>query len=334
MAEDRFPLLLEGTAKDYLWGGRRLIDDYGRHSGSEAMAEYWGCSTHPDGISRAVGGVFDGERLNDILAAHRQYLGTNHTGTVGTLPGDLPILVKLIDAMDDLSIQVHPDDGFAARFENGQRGKNEFWYILDAEPGAELIYGFYDDITRDEAEEALQDGTIGNYVQRVPVRKNDLFYVEAGTVHAICRGIVLAEIQESSNLTYRLYDYGRRDKNGLPRELHTDKALQVMKLSGSPQPRQPMRLIRYIPGIAEEFLFRCAYFEVHRLLLSAENGNGAVFGSDSTSFEVLLCIDGDGSVYAEGMDRIRFGRGDFMFIPAGSVRMRLEGNASFLRIHC
>ncbi len=334
MADSRYPVLLKGAAKDYLWGGRRLIEEYGRLPEEGIMAEYWGCSTHPDGISTAAGGPFEGMELTDILAAHPEYFGTNNASDAGAASGQLPILVKLIDAMEDLSIQVHPDDAFAAVHENGGRGKNEFWYILDAEPGAELIYGFYDDVAPAEAREALQNGTIGNYVQRVPVSRNDLFYVEAGTVHAVCRGIILAEIQESSNLTYRMYDYGRRDKNGKPRELHLDRAMQVMRLTKSPQPRQPMRLIRYIPGIAEEFLFRCAYFEVHRLLLSAETGSGAPYRSGETSFEVLLCIDGEGTITAEGMERIRFYRGDFLFVPAGSVPLRLNGKASFLRIHC
>ncbi|MBR2122405.1 MAG: class I mannose-6-phosphate isomerase [Lachnospiraceae bacterium] len=334
MGDERFPFLLSGVSKEYIWGGTKLIREYARPGSWDTMAEYWECSTHPDGISRAASGRFKGEALDVILRSHPEYIGHKAVLADSRHEGSLPILVKLIDATQDLSIQVHPDDDFAMIHENGQRGKSEFWYILETEPDAGLIYGFYRDITPDTLRKALQGGTVSNYVQRVPVSRDDIFYVEAGTVHAICAGTVLAEIQESSNLTYRLYDYDRTDKNGLKRELHIDKAMQVLDYSASPQPRQPMRLIRYIPGMAEEFLFRCRYFEVARLLVLADTDPGAGHRSGPGSFEILLCIDGAGRLSAPGMDDIAFAKGDCIFIPAGSVPMKLFGHGSLLKIHC
>ena len=334
MADRRFPFLLSGVSKEYIWGGTKLIREYGRQGVRDTMAEYWGCSTHPDGVSRSASGAFEGETLDVILRSHPEYIGEKNVLAASRLEGSLPILVKLIDATQDLSIQVHPDDDYAMRFENGQRGKSEFWYILEADPGAGLIYGFYRDIPPETLGRALEEGTVLNYVQKVPVRRDDIFYVEAGTVHAICAGTVLAEIQESSNLTYRLYDYDRKDKDGRKRDLHIDKAMQVLDFSSSPQPRQPMRLLRYVPGMAEEFLYRCRYFETARLLVLTDTDPGAELKSGPGSFEILLCTEGKGRLCAPDMEDISYAKGDCIFIPAGSVPMKLYGRSSLLRIHC
>ena len=330
----RCPVKLGGCVKDYLWGGSRLIRDYGARSDSGTAAELWECSVHPDGESVICSGAYAGTSLREYLEKHPDHICIPGSRNMELGEDGFPVLVKLIDAADDLSIQVHPDDAYARIHENGSRGKSEFWYILDAEPGAELVYGFYRDISREELDRALEDRSITNYVQRVPVRKNDVFYVKAGTVHAVCRGIVLAEVQETSNLTYRLYDYERRDKNGALRPLHIEKAREVIDLSRSPEPRQPMRLIRYAPGVAEEFVFRCQYFEIHRLLVSAEEGEAAIHRSGDTSFEVLLCTEGEGTIAADGMEDIGFSRGSCFFVPAASEKMKISGKGEFLLIHC
>ena len=185
------------------------------------------------------------------------------SGALSEPSGELPILIKLIDAKKDLSVQVHPSDAYARENENGQLGKTEMWYVLDAKKDAKLIYGLYHDVTKEQLRRSIEDGTVEKYLQKVPVKKNDLFYIEAGTIHAIGAGVLVAEIQESSNLTYRLYDYDRVGKDGKKRELHIDKALETADLNASAEPRQPLRVLKYRRGCASELLCRCKYFEVY-----------------------------------------------------------------------
>lgn len=321
------PFLLKPAGKDYLWGGHRLNTDFGKHIPMEPLAETWECSTHPDGPCTVSDGVHSGKTLTEVLGKHPEYLGTHPR-----IRGELPILVKLIDADRDLSVQVHPDDDYAKIHENGSLGKTEMWYVLDAVPGARLVYGFRHDMTREGLRESLGDGTIEKHLQKVKVHRDDVFYIEAGTVHAIGAGVLVAEIQENSNLTYRLYDYHRVDKNGVPRPLHVEKALQVANLCGSAEPRQPMRVLRYHRGCAAELLCRCRYFQVERLLLNVE-GPSVEIRTKGNSFQVLLCTDGDGALSWEGRE-IAFRRGDCMFLPADSVPMKLGGRAQLLKIGC
>lgn len=320
------PFLLKPAFKDYLWGGDRLRSEYHKETDLSPLAESWECSTHPDGTSLAL---IDQKEIpmTEVLKRHPEILGT-HPRTRDTLP----ILIKLIDAKMDLSVQVHPDDDYARIHEQGSLGKSEFWYVLEAEPGASLVYGFSQDVTEEQIRQGIADGTIQKYLQKVPVRRNDVFFVQAGTVHAIGKGIVIAEIQESSNLTYRLYDYSRRDRNGNLRELHIDKALDVLNLHSSAEPVQPMRLLNYQPGFASEFLTRCRYFQVERILLSAEASEVSYY-TDSSSFEVLMCVQGQGELKGTEL-RIPFGKGDTVFVPADSEKMRFTGKAELLRTRC
>ncbi len=326
------PFLLLPAGKDYLWGGTRLHDDFGKDLPISPLAETWECSTHPDGQSVAACGPFKGKMLGEILKEHPEYLGSHSLQLTGGKP-ELPILVKLIDAERDLSVQVHPDDEYALKNE-GQPGKTEMWYVLAARKGAELIYGFNQDVDALRVRKALENDTIGNYLNHVPARKDDVFFIPSGTVHAIGSGILLAEVQQNSNLTYRLYDYHRLDKNGKPRTLSVDKALAVADLHSSALPRQPMRLLHYRNGSASEMLSRCRYFRVDRFLLNTEmNRELALFQTGSNSFHVLLCTDGCGVIFGED-SMMNFFRGDCIFIPASSGKLRLHGRACLLDISC
>lgn len=320
------PFLLKPAFKDYLWGGDRLRSEYHKETDLSPLAESWECSTHPDGTSLAL---IDHKEIpmTEVLKRHPEILGT-HPRTRDTLP----ILIKLIDAKKDLSVQVHPDDDYARIYEHGSLGKSEFWYVLEAEPGASLVYGFSQDVTEEQIRQGIADGTIKKYLQKVPVKRNDVFFVQAGTVHAIGKGIVIAEIQESSNLTYRLYDYNRRDRNGNLRELHIDKALDVLNLHSSAEPVQPMRLLNYQPGFASEFLTRCRYFQVERILLNSE-ASEVSYRTDSSSFKVLMCVQGQGVLKGKKL-RIPFRKGDTIFVPADSEKMRFTGKAELLRTRC
>ncbi len=323
------PFMLAPVGKDYLWGGSRLNDDFAKNIDMSPLAETWECSTHPDGASIVASGEFTGKTLRDVLKSHPEFIGT-HPET----SGELPILIKFIDAKKDLSVQVHPDDEYAREHENGSLGKTEMWYVLDAAKGARLIYGFYNDTDEETIRRSLEQGTIEKYLRKVPIQKDDVFFIPAGQVHAIGAGALIAEIQESSNLTYRLYDYDRTDKNGNKRELHIDKALRVANLKRSGEPKQPMRVLKFRPGIASEFLCRCKYFEVSRLLLNTERVRESVsIQAGSNSFRVLLCTEGCGMYFWDG-GSLPFYKGDCLFLPADSVSVRMHGAAQLLEVSC
>ncbi|MGN1097777.1 MAG: mannose-6-phosphate isomerase, class I [Clostridia bacterium] len=320
--------MLKPTGKDYLWGGRRLNDEFAKGIDMEPLAETWECSTHPDGPCTVVTGEHQGRRLDEVLRERPEYLGTHPA-----VKGELPILIKFIDAKKDLSVQVHPNDDYAGKYENGQLGKSEMWYVLDAAKDAHLIYGFCHDTDKEAVRKSIEDGTLEKYLQKVRIKKGDLFYIEAGTVHAIGAGALIAEIQENSNLTYRMYDYDRVDKNGKKRELHIEKALEVADLHGSAEPVQPMRVLKYRQGCASELLCRCKYFEVYRMLLNTERCRTMVgYRADSMSFRVLLCINGCGTMVMDDGDSINIFKGDCIFFPADSVKVRLHGMAEFLDV--
>ncbi len=334
------PILLKPAGKDYLWGGSRLNDDFAKNIDMSPLAETWECSTHPDGPSIAASGAFEGETLSEVLKEHPEFLGTHpafrmRSAGVPVNEGELPILIKLIDAKRDLSVQVHPSDAYAYEHENGQLGKTEMWYVLDATPDASLVYGFSRDITEEELRNSIQNGQLQKYLQKVKVQRDDVFYIEAGTVHAIGAGTLVAEIQENSNLTYRMYDYNRVDRDGNLRKLHIDQALQVADRSASSAPRQPLRVLKYQKGCASELLCRCKYFEVERLLVNTERHRGLVpLQAGSNSFQVLLCTRGCGLLFMEDGGYLPIFKGDCIFIPADSVPMRLHGKMQMLKVHC
>lgn len=322
------PILLSPAAKDYLWGGTRLNDDFNLNLPLFPLAEAWVCSTHPDGESRLTS---TNQPLSEAFREHPEWLGS-HVLEVTDGKSELPILIKLIDAKQDLSVQVHPDDEYAQKFE-GQWGKTEMWYVLSARKDAELVYGFNRDVTAEIVKKSVEDGSLGGLLNHVPVHKDDLFFIESGTVHAIGAGCLIAEIQQSSNLTYRIYDYDRTDRNGHKRELHIDKALDVVKMDSSAAPRQPMRVLKYQNGCASELLTRCKYFQVERLLLNTEGRKLAGFQTGENSFHALLCVDGCGNISGESFN-LNFFKGDCIFVPAESIPLKLHGQAQLLNVSC
>lgn len=329
------PFLLKPAGKDYLWGGNRLNDDFSKEIDMSPLAETWECSTHPDGPSVVASGADCGRPLQEVLKEHPEYMGSHPLQAEAARSGELPILIKFIDAKQNLSVQVHPDDAYAMKHENGSLGKTEMWYVMDAAKDSQLIYGFYRDMDREMLRKSLEAGTVEKHLQKISIQKDDVFFIEAGTVHAIGAGALIAEIQENSNLTYRLYDYNRVDKTGQKRELHIDKALEVVNLKGTTEPRQPLRVLHYQRGIASEFLCRCKYFQVERLLINTERCRTmADFQTDSNSFQVLLCMKGCGVIMEENGENLNFFKGDCIFIPAASVPLKIHGKAQFLRVRC
>lgn len=327
------PFMLKPAAKDYLWGGNRLNDDFSKNIPLSPLAETWECSTHKDGHSIIANGEYKGSTLQELIKLYPQILGT-HCAEFAK-QGELPILIKFIDAKKDLSVQVHPSDEYAFENENGSLGKSEMWYVLDAAKNAKLVYGFRSDMNKELLRKSIEKNTIGKYLQKVKIHKDDVFYIESGTVHAIGAGALIAEIQENSNLTYRLYDYDRVDKNGCKRELHIDKALDVANMQKSSEPKQPMRVLKYRNGWASELLSRCKYFQVDRILVNTERyRHMADFCSDSTSFRVLLCTNGCGVLFFGDNESMPFFKGDCIFVPANSVEIKIHGKAQFLDVRC
>ena len=313
------------TGKDYLWGGTRLREEYGKEINLTLLAESWECSVHPDGPSYVANGSFKGKTLAEVLKETPKYLGTKVEN------GELPVLVKFIDAKKDLSVQVHPNDEYAQKHEH-DNGKTEMWHVIDAEEGACLIYGFQHAVTEEILRKSLEAGTLSKHLQKVPVHKGDTYFVPAGTVHGIGKGILVAEIQESSNVTYRVYDYDRVDKNGKKRELHFSKAVQVMDMSVASDVKQKPRIVKYYPGCSRELLCRCKYFETERIQVT----KGFSFSVMNSSFQILMCLEGYGQV--ETMDAeqkpMRFCKGETLFLPAGLGKCLMVGEAELLKIRC
>ena len=318
-------LRLQPAGMDYLWGGTRLRDEYGKKIQMTPLAETWECSVHPDGPSVVVNGEYRGKELRDVLKEHPEWMGTK------VQDGEFPILAKFIDAKQDLSVQVHPDDDYAREHEN-QNGKTEMWYVIDADEGAQLIYGFKHKVTEEILRNAVKNGILDKHLQKVEVHKGDLFYVPAGTVHGIGAGILVAEIQESSNVTYRVYDYDRVDKNGKKRELHFDKAVQVMNMEAAPDVKQKSRIVKHYPGCSRELLCRCKYFEVERIQVT----KAFSFSVLEESFQVIMCMDGEGQIETmdENLKPVRFVKGRTLFLPAGLGRCLVVGDATVLKIRC
>ena len=310
------------AGKNYLWGGTRLKEEFGKDFDITPLAETWECSVHPDGLCLIINGFYKGKSLKEVLDKHPEYIGTKANG-------ELPILVKFIDAKQDLSIQVHPNDEYAMKHE-GQNGKTEMWYIIDADEEASIVYGFKHRMTKDILQHAIDKGDLEKHLQRVEVHKGDLFFVPAGVVHGIGKGILLAEIQENSNVTYRVYDYNRVDKFGKKRELHFNKAIQVMDMDVAPIIKPKKRCVRYYPGCSLEVLCRCSYFETERIQITEQFS----FFVSNNSFQVLVCLDGYGKIEVSEGESVEFYKGETVFIPAGIGNCLIVGNNTILKIRC
>ncbi len=319
------PLKMCPAPMDYLWGGSRLKEEYGKSFDVEPLAETWECSTHPDGPSVVDGGEYDGQTLKSVLEEHPEFLGERGLALTGGKP-ELPILVKLIDAAKDLSVQVHPDDDYALKYENSL-GKTEMWYVLEADAGARLVHGFRRDVTEEEVRLAAEDGSIEELLNYVPVRPGDLFFIPSGTVHAIGAGALVAEVQESSNITYRIYDYNRVGADGQKRPLHVEKALRVMNRKADVPEDAKDRRVLQDEGAEREMLRSCRYFTVERLKVTEEFG----LPEDKESFHVLMCIGGEGELVAENT-HIFMKKGETFFLPAGGPSVTVCGGVTLLDI--
>ena len=311
------PFYLKAPVKDYIWGGTRLRELFGKEGG-DRLAESWELSCHPDGECYIMGGEFDGMKLSDFVNEHPEAVGS------GFKSGDsFPVLVKLIDAKNDLSVQVHPNDEYAHKYEN-DNGKTEMWYVIDAAPDSELIYGFNEELSKEDFRKAIENNTLMEKLRRVPVKQGDVFFIEPGTLHAIGKGILIAEIQQSSNVTYRVYDYGRLGADGKPRPLHIEKALEVTNTKPL-DPERPVYGLE-LDGVVTKLLADCQYFKVnrHRLIKELE------LYADKNSFAHVLMIGGSGGELAADNHRLELTMGSSVFVPAGTGAFAIKGNCDVI----
>ena len=310
---------MQPVFQDYLWGGTRLRDLYGKKCDYDMIAESWELSAHPAGTSFVYSGRHRGMRFSNYL----EVLGKKYWGWKCKSNSLFPILIKFIDAKQDLSIQVHPDDDYALEKEN-EYGKNEMWYIVDSAEGAGLYCGFKYDISREEVENRIRNNTILDVLNWIPTKAGDTFFIPAGTVHAIGAGNLICEIQQSSNVTYRLYDYNRKDKYGNCRELHVEKALDVLDYK------------KYLPQILgnsdsadienqHRLLAECKYFTCEEIEVKDETELSQV----ETSFTAIICVDGHGHMKSNDHNAV-VREGDCFFLPAGNKRIVLEGKCKVL----
>lgn len=308
-------LKLKPVFKDYIWGGTKLRDEYGFESNLEKLAEGWMLSCHKDGENLIENGDFEGKTLTEVVNTNPDYLGEN-----GKKFEYFPILIKLIDAKNDLSVQVHPDNEYAMCVEK-EYGKTECWYVLDCDDDAELIYGFNKSITSEEFKEKIADNTFLETVNKVKVKKGDLFFIEAGTLHAIGKGILLAEIQQNSNTTYRVYDYGRLGADGKPRELHVEKAIDVTNCTPPTRSTNPEGELLVKDGYSTQLLTKCDLFNVEKVSIDTTYTSKA----DEKSFVSVLVTDGNATI-----DKIEIRKGDSLFIPANYGEFTVTGKSELI----
>lgn len=307
---------LKPVLKELIWGGNRLKSEFGMKTDLMNIAEDWALTCHKDGKSIVANGELCGKTLEDILKNSNSDL----VGTNGKKYPYFPILIKLIDARDNLSIQVHPENKYALEHE-GEYGKTEMWYVVDCDEGASLIYGFKDKISSEKFKTAIEENTLLDVLNTINVKKGDVLFIEAGTVHAIGKGVLIAEIQQNSNTTYRVYDYNRKGADGKTRELHIEKAVDVSVTEPAKYPVAPQGDTIQCNGYSQTLLSKCELFTVEKYDII----ESASIIADSTSFKHVLIIEGEGKI--GGID---FNKGDSFFIPANFGEFTVNGNCQII----
>lgn len=313
------PLKMQPCYKEYLWGGARLKREFGKVDAPAATAESWELASHPDGESRIADGIYAGKTLAELG-------GFDHDGFWGNScqAGYFPLLVKLIDAKKDLSVQVHPSDQTALA-ERGEQGKAEMWYIVDCEPQASIYYGFSQKIAKEDFLDRASNGSICQVLNRVPVARGDVFYILPGTIHAIGAGIVIAEIQQNSNTTFRIYDYQRRGADGIQRPLHLERAAETVDFEPVIPQECKANSGASFPGFSLTEMFSCRHFRAYRV----DVVESVALRCDGRSFQHVLCVEGSGTILYEA-GTYPFGRGDSFFMPAALGDYRIAGRCRVL----
>lgn len=315
-----YPLVFEPLLKERIWGGTKLKTLFNKLITSDSTGESWELSTVSGDVSKIADGAYKGKSISELISEFpEEILGTEIYEKFGT---EFPLLFKFLDAKDDLSIQVHPNDELAKKRHNSF-GKTEMWYVMQADEGARIVVGFKEKSSREEYLKNLENKTLLSILKEIPVKKGDVFFLETGTIHAIGAGIVIAEIQQTSDITYRVYDWDRVDAEGKSRELHVELALDAITYDKADAKRE----------YAEEanksnLAVSCPYFTTNYLPL-----NGKVNKNRSgESFTVYMCMEGDFKLAYNGSSW-NYKKGDTLLVPAAMQDFVLEGNAVLLEIY-
>lgn len=311
---------LKPAYKDYLWGGTKLKESYNKKSELPIIAESWELSTHKDGQSIVDSGDDVGLSFSEYLSK----IGRDALGKIGKSFENFPMLIKFIDAKGNLSIQVHPDNEYGLRVEK-EYGKTEMWYILEAEEGASLYFGTNREITKEEFRQKIEDNTILDVLKQVPVHKGDVFFIAAGSIHAIGEGIVICEIQQNSNSTYRVYDFGRVGADGKPRELHIEKAIDVSNLKPLESDFKPCGQEEVHDSYTSVMMATCEYFTTYLYDVKKE----CKVEVNEDSFASFVVIDGEGSIESDDT-LLSLKKGDSFFASANSNTITVKGNCRFI----
>ena len=322
------PMLLSPVYQGYIWGGSYFKKEYERTVPFETTAESWEVSACPDGVSTILNGPCAGMGLDKAAKVLKEEL-------LGSLvEGDsFPLLFKLIDAQDTLSVQVHPDNVYARENENGGSGKTEMWYVLKAENDARLIYGFKQDLTREELEQAIANEELPDHLNEIPTGEGDVVFIDAGMVHAVGRGVVLAEIQQSANITYRLHDWGKVDENGEPRPLHLAKALDVLSLESMVGHEIMPVLAIENEDYTRKMLCCCRYFAAEFVSFDGDVKER----THNRSFHILFFPNDGATIEYPDHEKqphiIEVAKGGTALIPAGLMKYTVRGKGEYLKYY-
>lgn len=316
---------MQPVFKQYIWGGTGFKDKFGMDTGYDTASEAWMVSANDNGKSVVENGNYSGKTIDELYEILKEKLVGDYVKD--KYSSHFPLLVKFLDCADKLSVQVHPDDDYAVKYENSRFGKTEMWYILDAKENAKLIYGFCKDVTKSEFENAVKNGNLDGILNYVDVKKGDVFYIKSGTLHALSDGLTVAEIQQNSDLTYRVYDYDRKDKNGHTRPLHIEKSLCVTKLESS-KGKEKVKTESFEDADLNIVtpLVKCDCFTT----VKYETKEKADFLTDNNSFEVLIFTDGAAKVLCD-FNEIDVKKGDCVLVPAYLGKYTVLGKCEFLK---
>ena len=313
-----YPIKMTPCTKAAPWGGSKLANEFYKKTEFEFTGESWEASAHKNGKSVAANGAYAGKDLAALTEEFgKEFLGTRVEGS------EFPVLFKLIDARDKLSVQVHPNDEYARKAEN-DNGKTEMWTVIGCEEGAGLYLGFDKPITKEEYAERIKNNTLEEVLKFVPAELGRSYFLPAGLVHAIGAGLVIAEIQQSSDSTYRVYDWGRMGLDGKPRQLHIEKAIDVSNTSWAGAASESLSVSE--DGCTREWLNACGYFAAMKLNLSGTVVENTLGGS----FHIVFVSEGDGSVTCGGVS-VSVGKGETVIIPACAGEYTLSGNMTAFR---
>lgn len=318
-----YPIKFKPIYKKIVWGGRSIEKRFNRQIPKGNIAESWEICCRNDGMSIASNGILENKTLSEIIELYKEKI-------LGTLVFNqsylsFPLLIKIIDAKYRLSVQVHPDNECAIK--EGELGKNEFWYVLDAKPDAKLVYGLKKNTTKERLIDSIFNKNLDSLLNEVPVKPGDIFYIPSGVVHAILDDILLIEVQQNSNITYRLYDWERLDSTGSPRELHIDKALSVIRFDSYFNTCKPW-VLNECKSYKSTILLKSPFFSVEEIDICSQYTDL----TDGLRFHIYMAISGNGQInFCYGREMMA--PGDTFLIPASMGVYSIEGNIQLLKIY-